>query len=183
MPTFQIGWLNGWILLVLLVLTDGVLFLSFPKPVVARLFDRSGWSQKQATLTVLSKLCALFCIVSIVLTPLKIGFPVFIAGIILVALGLAGLVKAVLDFRHTPLDQPVVSGLYRISRHPQMVMASVVILGACLAIGSGAAVIAFAATKVLGHYGILAEEEVCLRRYGDDYRAYLQRVPRYLVFF
>ena len=183
MPTFQIGWLNGWILLVLLVLTDGVLFLSFPKPVVARLFDRSGWSQKQATLTVLSKLCALFCIVSIVLTPLKIGFPVFIAGIILVALGLAGLVKATLDFRHTPLDQPVVSGLYRISRHPQMVMASVVILGACLAIGSGAAVIAFAATKVLGHYGILAEEEVCLRRYGDDYRAYLQRVPRYLVFF
>lgn len=183
MPTFQIGWLNGWILLVLLVLTDGVLFLSFPKPVVARLFDRSGWSQKQATLTVLSKLCALFCIVSIVLTPLKIGSPVFIAGIILVAMGLAGLVKAVLDFRHTPLDQPVVRGLYRISRHPQMVMASVVILGACLAIGSGAAVIAFAATKVLGHYGILAEEEVCLRRYGDDYRAYLQRVPRYLVFF
>ena len=183
MPAFQIGWLNGWILLVLLVLTDGVLFLSFPKPVVARLFDRSGWSQKQATLTVLSKLCALFCIVSIVLTPLKIGSRVFIAGIILVALGLAGLVKAVLDFRHTPLDQPVVSGLYRISRHPQMVMASVVILGACLAIGSGAAVIAFAATKVLGHYGILAEEEVCLRRYGDDYRAYLQRVPRYLVFF
>jgi protein-S-isoprenylcysteine O-methyltransferase Ste14 len=183
MPAFQIGWLNGWILLALLVLTDGVLFLSFPKPVVARLFDRSGWSQKQGTLTVLSKLCALFCIVSIVLTPLKIGSPVFIAGIILVALGLVGLVKAVLDFRHTPLDQPVVRGLYRISRHPQIVMSSVVILGACLAIGSGAAVIAFAGAKVLGHYGILAEEEVCLRQYGDDYRAYLQRVPRYFVFF
>jgi protein-S-isoprenylcysteine O-methyltransferase Ste14 len=183
MPAFQIGWLNGWILLALLVLTDGVLFLSFPKPVVARLFDRSGWSQKQGTLTVLSKLCALFCIVSIVLTPLKIGSPVFIAGIILVALGLVGLVKAVLDFRHTPLDQPVVRGLYRISRHPQIVMSSVVILGACLAIGSGAAVIAFAGAKALGHYGILAEEEVCLRQYGDDYRAYLQRVPRYFVFF
>lgn len=43
--------------------------------------------------------------------------------------------------------------------------------------------IAFAATKVLGHYGILAEEEVCLQQYGDDYRAYMQRVPRYFVFF
>jgi protein-S-isoprenylcysteine O-methyltransferase Ste14 len=183
MPAFQIGWLNGWILLALLVLADGILFLSFPKPVVARLFDRSGWSQKQATLTVLSKLCALFCIVSIVFTPLKIGSPVLIAGIILAATGLAGLVKAVLDFGRTPPDEPVVTGLYRISRHPQIVMSSLVILGACLAIGSGAAVIAFAATRVLGHYGILAEEEVCLRQYGDDYRAYLQRVPRYFVFF
>ena len=30
---------------------------------------------------------------------------------------------------------------------------------------------------------ILAEEEACLAQYGDSYRDYMRRVPRYLVFF
>jgi protein-S-isoprenylcysteine O-methyltransferase Ste14 len=34
----------------------------------------------------------------------------------------------------------------------------------------------------LQHLGILAEEEVCLRRYGEPYRAYMERVPRYFLF-
>jgi len=56
LPPLQIGILNGWLLLGLLALTDGVVFLLFPKEVVTRLFDRSGWSQKQRAFTVLGKL-------------------------------------------------------------------------------------------------------------------------------
>jgi protein-S-isoprenylcysteine O-methyltransferase Ste14 len=37
--------------------------------------------------------------------------------------------------------------------------------------------------RVLGHLGILAEEEVCIRQYGDSYRDYSARVPRYFLFF
>jgi protein-S-isoprenylcysteine O-methyltransferase Ste14 len=32
-----------------------------------------------------------------------------------------------------------------------------------------------------GHANILAEEEVCLAAYGDAYRDYLKRVPRYFI--
>jgi protein-S-isoprenylcysteine O-methyltransferase Ste14 len=39
------------------------------------------------------------------------------------------------------------------------------------------------AARVFSHYGILAEEEVCLKQYGDSYRAYMERVPRYFLFF
>jgi len=42
LPAMELGWLNGWLMLALLGLTDGVLFLLFPREVVARLFDRSG---------------------------------------------------------------------------------------------------------------------------------------------
>ena len=62
-------------------------------------------------------------------------------------------------------------------------MASVVLLGACIAIGSWTAVIALAVARILSHFGIVAEEEICLKQYGDSYRAYMQRVPRYFVFF
>ena len=99
------------------------------------------------------------------------------------ALGLIGLAKALFDFKDTPFDEPVVRGMYRVSRHPQIVMSSVVLLGACIAIGSSAALLLLVAARGFSHLGILAEEEVCLKRYGDSYHAYMKRVPRYFVIF
>lgn len=183
MPDISIGWLNGWIPLALLGLTDGILFLVFPQDVVERLFDRSGWSQRQVAFTVISKLCALACLVLLALTPLKIGTAVFFVGVALVVLGLAGLAKALLDFRNTPPGRPVVRGIYRLSRHPQIVMSSVVILGGTITIGSWPALLLLLAARLFGHLGIVAEEEVCLEQYGESYRAYMRRVPRYFVFF
>jgi protein-S-isoprenylcysteine O-methyltransferase Ste14 len=181
MPNLSLGWLNGWIVPALLALTEGVLFLIFPQDVVARLFDRSGWTQRQVVFTVLGKLCALGCLILLVFSPLKIGRPVFVVGMVVVALGLVGLVKALLDFRATPMGEPVTRGLYRMSRHPQIVMASVVLLGGCLAVGSWSATLLLVAARVLSHVGILAEEEACRQRYGASYRAYMERVPRYFL--
>lgn len=183
MPDLRLSLLNGWIPLALLALTDGVLFLIFPREVVARLFDRSGWSQQQVAFTVMGKLCALGCVTLLILTPLKIGSAVFVIGMGLVLLGLIGLAKALFDFKNTPAGEPVTRGLYRISRHPQVVMSSLVLLGGCVAIGSWTALLLLLAARVLGHFSIRAEEEVCLAQYGDAYREYMQQVPRYFVFF
>ena len=182
-PALKIGWLNGWLLLGLLGLTEGIFFLLSPKQVVARLFDRSGWSRKQAVFTLIGKLFALGCIVLIILTPLKPGSPVFTVSTCLVVLGLAGLVKALFDFKNTPFDLPVTQGFYKVSRHPQVFMSSIVLLGICLAIGSWLALFAFLGARLFGHYGILAEEDVCLKQYGEAYRAYTEQVPRYFLIF
>jgi len=182
-PELKIGWLNGWWAIVLLGLTDGILFLVFPKDVVRRLWDRSGWSQKQQAFTIAGKLCALVCLGLLTLTPLKIGTPAFVVGVILTALGLIGLVKALYDFRNTPLDEPVTRGLYGVSRQAQIVMSSMVLLGGCIAIGSWAAVAFWTVARLTEHFGILAEEEVCLKQYGESYRLYLEQVQRYFVFF
>jgi protein-S-isoprenylcysteine O-methyltransferase Ste14 len=74
-------------------------------------------------------------------------------------------------------------GLYKISRHPQIVSLFIIFFGICLAIGSWAALIALILSRILQHYGLLAEEEVCLEQYGESYRKYLEEVPRYFVFF
>jgi len=182
-PAFRIGWLNGWIPLGLLTLTDGILFLIFPKDVVARLFDRSGWSKQQIAFTVIGKLCALVGLVLLICTPLKIGSPVFSIGMILVGGGLLGLTKALFDFRNTPIGEPVTRGIYTLSRHPQIVMSTVVLLGGCIAIGSWLALVMLGAARAFSHFGILAEEKVCLRQYGEEYREYMKQIPRYFVFF
>lgn len=182
-PELSLGWLNGWIALAMLVLVDGALFLIFSKPVVARLWDRSGWNRKQAVFTVIGKLIALGGLILIVFTPLKLGAPVFFLGSMLALAGLAGLTKALFDFRNTPPDQPVTRGIYSVSRHPQIAMSALVLLGASIAIGSWAAVILWALGHLFGHWGILAEEEACLKQYGEPYRQYLQSVPRYFLLF
>lgn len=104
-------------------------------------------------------------------------------GLLLVLLGLLGMIKALFDFRNTPLDEPAKRGLYCISRHPQILGASLVLLGACIAIGSWTAAILWVIARMLEHFGILAEEQACLRQYGESYRLYLEQVARYFIFF
>jgi len=181
-PTLEFGWLNGWILLCLLCLIEGFLLIVFPKDVVTRLFDRSGWDKKQRTFTVIGKLFSLACLILIILTPLKIVSSALVLGTILYILGLVGLIIAILNFRNTPLGQPVTGGLYRLSRHPQILMLFVLFMGICVALGSWLALLVLMISKLVQHLGILAEEEVCLERYGDSYRAYMKRVPRYFLF-
>lgn len=182
-PCLGIGWLNGWILLVFEFLIEGSLLLVFPKDVVSRLFDRSGWDKKQRLFTIVGKVFSLICLVLIVLTPLKVNPNLFIAGLVLYGIGIIGLVVAMLNFRGTPPDQPVTRGIYRISRHSQIFSLFIIFLGVCMMIGSWQAMLALLLSKLFQHFGILAEEQVCLKRYGESYRAYMERVPRYFLFF
>jgi protein-S-isoprenylcysteine O-methyltransferase Ste14 len=182
-PALGIGLLNGWILLAVEFLIEGGLLLVFPRDVVSRLFDRSGWSTKQRVFTILGKVSSLACLLLIVLTPLQINPGLFIVGVVLYVIGLVGLVLAMLNYKDTPLDQPVSKGVYMFSRHPQIVAVTIVFVGICLAIGSWLALFTLLMSRGLQHFGILAEEEICLKRYGESYRAYMENVPRYFLFF
>jgi protein-S-isoprenylcysteine O-methyltransferase Ste14 len=181
MPALELGWLNGWILLGIEFAIQGGLLLIFPKYVVSRLFDRSDWSPKQKAFTIIGKVFSLVTLLLIVLTPLKTGTGTFILGLILYAAGIAGLVVAMYNFKDTPLDQPVTRGVYRFSRHPQIVSLTILFVGICLAIGSWVALLMLIVSRLWQHLGILGEEEVCLKKYGEPYRNYMQSVPRYLV--
>jgi protein-S-isoprenylcysteine O-methyltransferase Ste14 len=182
-PKLEIGWLNGWIPLAFEFLSQGTLLLIFPKDVVSRLFDRSGWGVKQRAFTIIGKLFSFACLFLIIFTPLKFTLPTFIAGGALYVIGLAGLVLAMLDFKNTPLGQPAITGIYKLSRHPQIVALFSFLLGICLMIGSWAALFTLILSKAFKHLGIFAEEEACLKQYGESYRIYMKKIPRYFLFF
>ena len=182
-PALEMGWFNGWILICLLYLIYGVLLWSFPEDVVARLYDKSGRTKRQNLFISIGSVLAFVYFVLIILTPLKIGSNVFIAGIVLFTLGLLGFVVALFNFKNAPLDRLVTGGLYRISRHPQQLMFFISFLGICIAIGSWLALFIQIISSLFLHFRILAEEKACLERYGDSYRDYMKRVPRYFLFF
>jgi protein-S-isoprenylcysteine O-methyltransferase Ste14 len=182
-PVLELSWLNGWILLVVLYGIFGMLLLFFPKAVLARLYayDRLRWSKKQRAYHVIGKILILVNIVLTILTPLKVGSTVFILGVILFAIGLTGFTIALLNFKNTPLNQPITKGLYSISRNPQALMLLVAGVGISLAIGSSIALLLVVTSSLFGRFRILAEERALLMQYGNSYRDYVERVPRYLL--
>ena len=181
-PTIEVGWFNGWILLLVLYLAYGVLLLAFPKHVVKRLYDynRSSWSRRHRIFYVTEKLLLVVYMILVVLSPLKTDSIIFIPGIVFFSLGLIGFITALFNFKNTPLNQPVSRGLYRVSRHPQILMLFIAGSGIGLAIGSLFIVFLQIIASLFGRSRLLAEEQACLEQYGDLYRDYMRRVPRYL---
>ena len=182
-PNLEIGFLNGWILIVLFFGAYGIMLSFFPKNAIARLYDRSGQRKNPLLRRLFIMTFVLLWFIFMSLTPLKIGGVVFVIGISFYALGLIGFVIALDNFKNTPVDQPVTSGFYRISRHPQQLAVSVSFLGISLAIGSWPAFVIMILGVVGAHKKILAEEEACLEQYGDSYKKYMERIPRYFLFF
>ena len=72
------------------------------------------------------------------------------------------------------------NGLYRYSRNPQFVGYGLFVFGFLVAWWNALAWIGLLSYIVLAYAVTLVEEEHLTRTYGDSYRAYCQRVPRYL---
>ena len=182
-PVLKFGLFNGWLLVAIFYLVFGVLLLLFPRPVVARLYDRSGQKAPKKVQRVLGLFLFVAWLFLLILTPLRYGDMVFAVGLTFYVLGLAGFVVALLNYADTPVDQPVTSGLYRISRHPQQFMISISFLGISIAMGSWLGFLLIWMGIIAAHSKVTAEERACLRLYGESYRNYMDRVARYFLFF
>lgn len=182
-PVLKPGLFNGWLPVAIFYLAFGILLLLFPRAVVARLYDRSGQNGSRSLRRVFGVLLFLTWLVLAIFTPLKPGTPPFAVGSAVYALGLAGFIVALLNYRSTPIDRPVTAGLYRISRHPQQFTLSVAFLGISIAMGSWPALALMAIGVIGAHAKVRAEEQACLQKYGESYRRYMERVPRYFLFF
>lgn len=183
-PTLELGLYNGWMLFLILVIAEGLMFLLFPREVVSRLtdFDRSKWSKAQRISFAIGKAFSLICIILIVFTPLRLGTLGYGIGVVIFALGLVGLAASVITFRRAPSDKPATTGPYRFSRHPQQVSLFTIFTGISIAIGSWIAFLILLLSRILNSAGDRAEEQACLDYYGDSYRDYMEQVPRYLLF-
>ncbi len=183
-PELELGWLNGWLPLAVFYLVFGLMMAIFSRQVVDRLYDLPKFEGRAKLVAKVGRVIAVLLVYGLLIfSPLKMGDPVFVIGGIVYLLGFVGMVWALITYRQTPLDQPVVAGLYRISRHPQVVGLMLMFLGCCLAVGSWLLVLAWVLLVFINHLRTVAEEQLCLAQYGESYQAYMDKVARYLLFF
>ena len=125
------------------------------------------------------------------LSPPFFGMAIFrIAGAVLIALGVIGLLDSFVRFAVQGVGTPapvmptrhlVVSGLYRYVRNPMYVAVVSTILGQGLVLGNVALLEYAGLVWLLFHLFVLAYEEPKLKAsFGSEYRDFCEEVPRWI---
>ena len=182
-PPLQLGWLNGWIPVLLFYGVFFILLKIFPKETVERLYDRSGWTDRQASMAKIGLPFALAAMLLIPFNQLIITHPVFLMGLAFFLIGSVGFISSLLTFNATPLGDPVTAGLYKISRNPQWVSFALAVIGIGFMVGSWTVLGLFLIRVIMNHFRILGEERSLKAQYGESYLTYKNSVPRYLLYF
>jgi protein-S-isoprenylcysteine O-methyltransferase Ste14 len=184
-PAFEIGIWNLWILQLFVLLTPYIpyLFLSkegrkrngrttkaFPMP--SKTVKVLAWS----THLVIAPIVIIYSI----FLPLKLGTPWLYVGIFIVALGLTMQCMTTISVANTPLDKPITRGPFRISRHPFYFTGFLTMFG--MGIASASWVVLLCAFLWIAFFYIVVptEERFLLEKYGDSYRKYIDRTPRWI---
>jgi protein-S-isoprenylcysteine O-methyltransferase Ste14 len=181
-PEFRFGIVNAWLPLVVYFLGLIASVVAFPADKRKKLFLEPQYPVGHPRWFVLlvGRIAAVAFVLLSLVIPLRPGMALFTIGAALYVIGYTVVMVALADFRRAPADRIVNEGLYRYSRNPQWLGLVGVYVGTALATG---AVLPLALVLVLVgayHVQILLEEEICLSAYGERYREYMRRVPRYV---
>jgi protein-S-isoprenylcysteine O-methyltransferase Ste14 len=112
--------------------------------------------------------------------PLKLGTIWFYAGLAIFLIGLLVLTAATANFATTPLDVPITSGIYHYSRHPLYLASLLIYFSVGIASASWVFLLFFVIQSVFIRIAAVGEEGYCVEKYGEAYREYIDRTPRWL---
>ena len=102
-----------------------------------------------------------------------VGLPITVIGLIMGYIVL-------FNWTITPYNEPITKGIYRYSRHPMYVTAFIFFLGVSISTASWV----FLLITIIFMIGCIVfielEEQLTLKEYGDTYRKYIERTPRWI---
>jgi len=78
------------------------------------------------------------------------------------------------------MNEPVSGGAYRYSRHPIYTALVLIFLGVSMASASWVFLLLTVLMAVLVSLSVADEERYCVEKYGDSYREYMDRTPRWI---
>jgi protein-S-isoprenylcysteine O-methyltransferase Ste14 len=183
-PAFDIGIWNAWIFMVLL-------FLSFIPTLMmkkeAQIKYNEGWASKRwpkagriSALLTHIVILPLAIIYSIFL-PLKLDTAWFYVGLPICLIALLFYYGAMINVSMARLvNEPITQGVYRFSRHPIYLGSFLLFFGIGIACASWVFILFALAWIILWLIAVPAEEKDVSEKYGDTYREYMNRTPRWL---
>jgi len=181
MPEFKVGLWNAWIFMLPVLLTFPF-FIRFAnrRVIPSREQEFKNFSKVNKTLFCSSKYIIFIAAIYSIFLPLKLRTIWFYVGIPIALFGLISMVIVMVNWANSPPTEPIRKGLYRYSRHPMYVTYFLVFLGTSIATASWL----FVLFLILFTVGTVAfvdfEEKGCLEQYGDAYREYMKRTPRWI---
>jgi len=112
--------------------------------------------------------------------PLRPGTRWFTGGLLIFGSGLALLISATISVARTEPGIPFVRGAYRFSRHPMYLSMILVYAAVSVAAASWLFSVITLITIFLQRSQVIQEEGYCLEKFGQAYRQYMIRTPRWI---
>jgi protein-S-isoprenylcysteine O-methyltransferase Ste14 len=141
---------------------------------------RPNLSEREKKLDYLSTIATLALLGYSVFLPLELSTGWFYVGLFVYGISIMFGFIATIHFAQAPLDKPATKGVYAISRNPMYFSMFLIFIGISLACASWLFLLLTIIWLILADKGVISEERLCLETYGDDYREYMDRTPRWI---
>ena len=178
-PAFEIGIWNAWIFMPYLVLIV-ILVGKFKKGEDPGTTELDALSKNEKRIFNSSMLVFLSILIYSIFLPLKMATIWLYIGLPVALVGLVSLTIAMANFATTSWDKSVTKGLYHYSRHPVYITITLFLLGLGIASASWLLLLLSIIFTILNSLRAIFEERYCLNKYGDVYRQYLNKTPRWI---
>jgi len=178
-PAFEIGLCNAWIFM---------LYHFLPMPLLMLIhrgeteqFQSVPHSETEKKLYPVAWIVWLLASAYSIFLPLQLGTIWFYIGLPVSIVGLITYTIVIVTFATTPIDnEPLTKGLYRYSRHPMYITQLVLFVGVGIASASWLFLLFSIVYTILSFVIAIPEERFCCEKYGDAYREYMNRTPRWI---
>jgi protein-S-isoprenylcysteine O-methyltransferase Ste14 len=178
-PAFELGSWNAWILVI------PILIISFSdmRATASRESGKAGdfqLTRKEKRIINTVFLPMVVSWIYAVFLPLQLDTIWLFSGLIICLFGMIFTVVAILNFVTSPKDKVITKGLYRFTRNPTYIGMILMQIGLGIACLSWLYLLLTVAMMILLNANLSAEERYCLYRFGDDYRKYKNKTPRWI---
>jgi protein-S-isoprenylcysteine O-methyltransferase Ste14 len=177
-PVFEIGIWNAWIFMLINFL---------PMPIIMRVHKGAledsmrAYGEAHKTVNRIAWVLWILTFVYSILLPLRLGEIWSYVGLPIAIVGTVTYIMVIVFFVTTPIgEKPITTGIYRYSRHPMYITQLVMLIGVGIASASWLFLLLTIVYTGLGFIYAGSEERICLEKYGDAYREYMERTPRWI---
>jgi protein-S-isoprenylcysteine O-methyltransferase Ste14 len=178
-PVFKIGILNAWIF--------AVIFLLLPFPIM--LFNKEAYkkgsnppdiNKREKVISYIATIVIYIASLYTIFLPFKLGTAWFYTGLAIFLIAIALLVTAIINFIAVPIDKLVTKGIYRYSRHPIYFSNFLALISIGIATASWVILLVAIIFFILANIDTGSEERYCKEKYGDTYKEYLHKTPKWI---
>lgn len=179
------GLLYGWWFLTMYLVIVFIQPLLYPnnKELIQKLLYHPKSNQREKFITKITMTCYFIMLLYSIFISFKLSNTWFWIGTMIYSISMLSYIISIHNYATTALNEPVVKGMYRISRNPIHFFSAIAWLGVGIALISPVILALGIITMIGMHFGTLAEERFCIEKYGDAYKQYMKTTPRYFIFF
>ncbi len=175
---FCFGLMNGWWFLLFFLIFNIILMKCFPLHYRIRILKLPDFSNGKL-LGIAYAACLNGAFVYSAFVSVKWHTIWFLIGLILFSLSACFFTNSLFHYANTDPSRPVTTGIYKYTRNPQQIFAALMWIGVGIATTSFIIILLCVLQLILAYPTFKAQEEYCLKQYGDEYRKYMKTVSRY----